>query len=216
MSDETVRDNSEQTAEHQKASATDRADSRRHGWRYLLATRLAIVSAVFVAAVFALMMANLIRAHSADPTAPAQIEQLRAELNRQSGPPDIETLQTIRSLDMQLREQYFRTRRFAVQGAIMLLGGLAVLLLSLRYAAVYASPGPTPNPDAVEEPILATALARRSVLVMALVLGGLLVTLAVLARHDAVAEYVEAAEAADLAAEAEAERQALIGPQGPP
>jgi outer membrane protein assembly factor BamB len=220
MSDETTGENSEMKSERAEAQAAapgrDRSTGDRHGWRYLLASRVAIVAAVFVAAVFALMMANLIRAHSADPAAPTKIEQLRAELNRQPGKPDVETLQTIRTLDQQLREQYFRTRRFAVQGAFLLLGGLAVLLLSLHYATAYASPGPEPNPDAVEEPILATAYARRSVLVMALVLGGLLVTLAVLARHDAVAEYVEAAEAADLAAEAERERQALIGPQGPP
>ncbi|MFW5866280.1 MAG: PQQ-binding-like beta-propeller repeat protein, partial [Armatimonadota bacterium] len=217
MSDEIVKDNSRHPAQEAVtgAGSVEERDPKR-SWRYLIATRLAIVAAVFVAAVFGLMVANLIRAHSADPTAPTQIEQLRAELNRQQGRPDLETLETIRSLDQQLREQYFRTRRFAVQGAFMLLGGLALLLLSLRYAAVYASPGPKPNPSAVEEPILATALARRSVLVMAVVLGGLLVTLAVLARHDAVAEYVEAAEAADIAAQAEEERQALIGPQGPP
>lgn len=182
--------------------------------RYVIATRVAMIAAIFTALALALMIANLVRARSADPADTTRIEQLRAEINREGATP--ERIQTLRALDDRIRREYARTRRFAVQGAFMLLGGVAVLLLSLHLAAAYAARGPQPNPEAIEEPVLAGIASRRAVITVGVLVAGLLITLAVLSRHDAVAEYVIAAEKAERAAQAEAARQALIGPAGPP
>ncbi|MGD9496289.1 MAG: PQQ-binding-like beta-propeller repeat protein [Armatimonadota bacterium] len=209
MSDQSIK--SEQA---QGARPETQAEGAGRGIRYLIASRVAIVAAVFCALVFALMVANLVRARTADPAAPVQIEQLKAQINREGASPEL--VQRVRALDEQVRREYFKSRRFAIQGGLMLVGGLATLLVALHFAVVYSATGPTPDPQAVEEPVLSAIASRRSVVAVGLLLGGLLITLAVLARHDAVADYVIAAEKADRAAQAEAERQALIGPPGPP
>ncbi|MEA3403631.1 MAG: hypothetical protein U9R79_20475, partial [Armatimonadota bacterium] len=171
----------------------ERGEERRpQDLRYLIATRVAIVAGVFCAIVFALMLANLIRARSADPTAPARIEQLKAKANRDGWTPELR--EQFSTLDQQLRREYFRSRRFAIQGIFMLLGGVVVLLISLQFAAQWADEGPFPDASSVEQPILASAVNRRAVVAMGLLMGGLLAALAVLARHDAVAAYARQAE----------------------
>jgi outer membrane protein assembly factor BamB len=122
----------------------------------------------------------------------------------------------IRLLDLQLRTTYYQTRRFAVQGLFMLLGGIVVFLIALHTAVTAARGAPAPHATAGSEAVIATALARRSVVVMGLLLGGVLVTLAVLSRHDTTAEYVRAAVEADKRAAHEALMAALKGDPGVP
>jgi len=209
MTEELTAGNETQALEPQPSAPRPSDD-----FRYLIATRVAIIAAIFTVLVLALMFANLVRARTADPADPTRIEQLRAEINREGATP--ERIQALRALDDRVRREYTRTRRFAVQGAFMLLGGLATLLLALHLAAAWAATGPEPNPEAIEEPVLASVASRRAVIAAGVLVGGLLITLAVLARHDAVAEYVIAAEQADRDAQTEAERLALVGPAGPP
>ncbi len=180
--------------------------------RYRMALGIAVVAAVFIAIVFGLLMANLIRARTSDPTDTARIEQMRADLLK--APQNDELREQIRLLDLQVRQTYYNTRRFAVQGLFMLLGGIVVFLIALHTAVTAARGAPTPHATAGSEAVIGTIMARRSVVVMGLLLGGVLVTLAVLSRHDTTAEYVRAAHEADKRAAHDALMAALKGDPG--
>ncbi len=73
-----------------------------------------------------------------------QYLDLRQQL--QSQPGNTELQRTIRDLDLQLRESYFRNRQFLAQGMYMLLGGVIVALVSARWAATLREHAPQPRP----------------------------------------------------------------------
>ena len=175
---------------------------------YKTARRTAIVALAFSVVVLGLLVANLVRARTADPIEPAQIELLKADLLKQ---PDNEELKAqIRELDLELRSGYFRARAFALRGLFLLLGGIAVSLIALQFARQLREGPPLPPEDTEQHPWRAAAASRYSVVVMGLTLGGFLVTMAVLSRHDPAAEYVKAA----MTAEQDAARQlALVAVQ---
>jgi len=190
----------------------ERDDNEEPGIWYQVALRTAIVAALFSAVVFGLMLANLARAKSADPVAPARVQQLKADLLKR--PDNAQLKAQLRSLDLQLRQEYFRNQRFALQGFYLLLGGVAVCLMALHIAARDGRASPRPNPEERADPLLATAMSRRSLAALGLVLGGILVTTAVLARHDTTAAYVKAAVQAENAA-AEREPTSAVATDGP-
>ena len=80
---------------------------------------------------------------------------------------------------LHIRREYLRRRAFAEQGVYLLLGGIIVFLLSCEIAQACRKPLPVPQPDAGKEEWAAAALSRRSVVALALVLGGVLVTVRV-------------------------------------
>ncbi len=180
--------------------------------QYRAALAVALVAAVFIALVFGFLLANLIRARTADPTDTTRIEQMRAELLKD--PANEEIREGIRQLDLQVRDTYYRTRRFAIQGLFLLFGGIVVFLIALHIAVTAARGAPAPRPAAGSEAVLGAVLARRSVVAIGLVLAGLLVGLAVLSRHDSTAAYVKAAEVAEKKAAHEALMAALKGDPG--
>ena len=163
--------------------------------RYLLAVRIAVIAAVFMAVVLGLLLANLVRARMTDPTQTARIEQMRIDLLKDAN--NQELVDQIRLLDVHIREGYYRSRRFALQGVFMLLGGVIIFLIALHTAATSRPSPAAPRPEAGSRALLATVVARRSVVVLGVVLAGILVTLAVLSRHDSTAEYVRAADDAE-------------------
>jgi len=175
---------------------------------YKTARRTAIVALAFSVAVVGLLVANLVRARTVDPIQPAQLEVLKADLLKQ---PDNEELKVqIRQLDLELRSGYFRARAFALRGLFLLLGGIAVSLIALQFAKQLREGLPLPPEDTEQHPWRAAAASRYSVVAMGLALGGFLVTMAVLSRHDPAAEYVKAAMAAEQDA---ARQQALVAAQ---
>ncbi len=178
----------------------------------VVALRVGIVAALFSAVVFGLMLGNLVRAKSADAIAPARIQQLKADLLKQ--PDNAQLKAELRSLDLQLREDYFRSQRFALQGFYLLLGGIAVCLLALHIVAQARHAAPRPAPQKAADPLLVTAMNRRCLAALGLMLGGILVTTAVLARHDTTAAYVKAAVQAEKAA-GEREPSSAVATDGP-
>jgi outer membrane protein assembly factor BamB len=166
--------------------------------RYRAATLTSVVALVFCLLVLGLSVANWVAARRADPAVPAQIDGLRAELARQ--PQSQELRDQIRTLDVALREAYYLTRARAVIGAALLVAGIAVLLLSLHLLSHYRSEPPQPVAGAPVRALAEAALGRRSVATMGLVLAGLLVTLAVLGRHDPAGDYARAAQSEQSAA----------------
>ncbi len=171
---------------------------------YKTARRTAIIALAFSVVVLGLLVANLVRARTADPLQPAQIELLKADLLKQ---PDSEELKAqIRELDLELRSGYFRARAFALRGLFLLLGGIAVSLIALQFAKQLREGPPLPPEDTKQHPSRAATASRYSVMIMGLALGGFMVTMAVLSRNDPAAAYVKAA----ITAEQDAARQLNI------
>ena len=158
---------------------------------YQVAVRTSLVAALFCALVLALLGANLVRARAYDPLLAPQLDEMQAQLTRD--PANQALRDQITGLDLAIRRNYFRSRDFALGGISLLLGGTAVFLISLHFVGQMRRRLPLPRPVGVAETWAAAALGRRSVAVMGVVLGGLLLTVAVLSRHDAAAEYVRAA-----------------------
>lgn len=151
------------------------------------ARRTAVVSAAFCALVLTLLIANSIASRRIDPLEPNRVTSLQLALNR--NPSDERLRSELRVLDRRMRATYFRGRAFALTGFYLLLGGVAVFLLSLEAARAGREVLPSPRPEAPREAWLAAITARRGIGALGVVLGGLLLTLTVLSRHDAAAEY---------------------------
>jgi len=137
-----------------------------------IAVRTAVVAGVFSAVVSVLLLVDYSRRQAKDPLDTPQFKALKAELAERPGDEQIKG--QIRSLDLQLREEYFRRRRFAGRGAWILLGGIVVFLIAAKSAATLRRKLPTPQPQAIphdtETPM--TRVARWSVGGLAVVLLG--------------------------------------------
>ncbi len=158
---------------------------------YRAARAASAVAAAFTAVVLALLVINAMLARAADPIAPSRIDQLTVQLN--VNPTDVALRQRIRAEDLRIRRDYFRSRRFAVTGAFLLIGGLAGFLAFLEMARRLKPEPLEPNPEASQDAWIAGASAQRGVAVLATLLGGVLTTTAVLSRHDTAAAYATAA-----------------------
>lgn len=156
------------------------------------AVSVAGVALVFCVAVLVMLLINLIQARRSNPIQPAQIELLKGELAKR--PADESLRAQIRALDLQIRRNYFATRNRALIGAYLLLGGIAVLLGALRLNTLLTRKLPTPQPPATRTAQwMQTALARRTVIILGVVLAGFLLTMAVVGRHDPSSDYVRTA-----------------------
>lgn len=157
------------------------------------AGRTAAVAGVYCIVVLALLLANAVASLTADPLRAHRLTAMQVELNRT---PRNETLrQDLRRLDHAIRIEYFRGRAFAVRGAFLLAGGVAVFLLALEIARRRRGTAPVPRPDAPDQAWADSLVARRSVTVLAVGLGATLLVLVVLGRHDLSAEYARQADA---------------------
>jgi len=157
---------------------------------YHAALRVAVVAAVFSAFVIALLVGNYLRAKTMDPLQPQRIDALQMELAKH--PNDDGIKEQIRQLDYEIRREYFRSRHFAVQGGYLLFGGIILYLLAWEVSRRLRRQLPVPCADAGKAAWLAAARARHAVIAMGLIFGGFLVTVAMLSRHDATAEYAKA------------------------
>lgn len=156
------------------------------------AVRVARIAAVYCCVVLALLLVNAVRNRTIDPIKPARLLALEIELNKSPGNEQLRS--TVRRMDAQLRREYFLGQEFAARGFWLLLGGVAVYLIALETAARSRRDLPVPRADASSDAWIATAVGRRSVTTMGAILGGTLLTLTVLSRHDVAAEYARAAQ----------------------
>ncbi|OHB72445.1 MAG: hypothetical protein A2V70_14525, partial [Planctomycetes bacterium RBG_13_63_9] len=120
--------------------------------------------------VCALLLYDYSRRRAEHPQDTAIFEALR--LNMGQEPEDPKAREAIRALDVQLRQEYFRQRTFAMTGAWLLLGGVAVFLIAAKVAATLRRklpvPGPRPTPRDIETQW--TAVARWAVAALAVLL----------------------------------------------
>ena len=170
------------------------ADSRQpDSIGYFAAVTTAWVALVFCLVVVALLAVNAVQAKAHQPLAPAQIELLRAQLGTD---PKNEALRAqIRGLDRDLRTGYFVGRARAIQGTYLLALGIAAFLASSHLAASFRARLPRPNSEATGRSWTDAALSLRAIVALALIMSGFLLTMLMIARHDASAEYIRAAKA---------------------
>ena len=97
---------------------------------YQLAARIAAVAGVFALLVAAILLYDYTRRLAKDPLDSAAFKTLVSALDQQ---PTNETLkEQIRTLDLQLRREYFRQRALAQAGAVLLLVSVAVFLVAAK------------------------------------------------------------------------------------
>lgn len=183
--------------------------------RYALARNTALVAGAFSAVVCVLLLADFARRTVKDPFEAPQFKALKAQLAAES---DNETLkEQIRSLDLELRQQHFRHRRFAAFGAVLLLGGVAVTLAAGKWASALRRrlphPGPQSGPHDAETGVM--EVARVAVAALAGLLIGAAV-IAGLAFPTLVTEDQAAAVALPASAPADGNRGTANGQQPEP
>jgi len=149
----------------------------------------AVLAGVFVALVAVLLLIDAARRQADDPLDTESFRQAKAELAELAGKRRTEAIdarieelkQSIRAMDVELREEFFAHREFSRVGAWMLLGGVAVLLLASRTAAGLRRKLPDPGPHVPPQDLETrwTKGARAGVGVVALLLAGAAVALSV-------------------------------------
>ncbi|MCS6775090.1 MAG: PQQ-binding-like beta-propeller repeat protein [Chloroherpetonaceae bacterium] len=160
---------------------------------YLAAVRTAMIAAVFCCVVVVLMAVNTVKSRAYDPLNAPKLLRRQLDLNRD--PQNTRLRAEVRRLDREIRTAYFRSRRFAVQGSYLLLGGVVVFLLATEVARALRPSVPLPLSPTVEEVAMAAVQGRRGVATVGVVGAGLLLLLTVLSRNDRAAEYARAAAA---------------------
>jgi len=156
------------------------------------AVRSAFVAGVFSAVVAALLVYEYCLRPVEDPLESVDYTLLKTLLKQQAKSEEIrgtttdvdlqlreEIRGTITDVDLQLRKEYFRQRKFAAIGALLLAGGLAVCVIAARSAATLRRRLPMPGQHAapVDLETRWTGVGRWSVAVLA---GLLIVVAAVL------------------------------------
>lgn len=149
------------------------------------------VAIVFCAVVTIAIAVTTFNARKYDPLATTLLENKLLALNRD---PKNETLRLeARKLDLQIRQTYFQRQAFAVNGFYLILAGAAVFFLANEARKAIRRSVPLPKPSSSEFEERTSAGARRSVAVLGVLLGGGLITLAAVSRHDSAAEYAKKA-----------------------
>lgn len=150
--------------------------------------RTAWISGGFSVLVLIGLIANAIAVRSADPNPPTRLDALVTRLNQDRQNEKLR--EDIRHQDVWLRETYLRSERFASMGFLLLLGGLSACLLCFKGARAIGASGPDPAPHAPTNALAGYLVSQRSLLATGICLGGGLLAVAVLSRHDAANAYV--------------------------
>ncbi len=100
--------------------------------RYPALAGTAVVAAVFSLIVSLLMTLDFVGRGKYELFDSPEYLQLKQQLKDQPGDEQIQ--QSVRALDLHLRDSYFRNRRFLSQGMYMLLGGVVLTLIAARWA----------------------------------------------------------------------------------
>ena len=119
------------------------------------AVGVAVVAGVLSIVICALLVVDYARRRGKDPLDSEAFLALKAELAAQ--PQDEALKQQVRELDLKLRTEYFRHRRFAELGAWLLLAWVAVFLIAIKTASTLRRKLPMPEPQAM--PHMASRMA---------------------------------------------------------
>jgi len=138
---------------------------------YRCAVVTAILSAVFCIVVCALLLMNYGRSKMVGTAEETAIADLRLEIR--SKPDDEQLLSRIRQFDLQVRQQRIRAVDRSRKGSYLLLGGVLVFIISLRFTIAFKKkpPAPQPGADQLNEQVSKAKFARWAVTGGLVILG---------------------------------------------
>jgi outer membrane protein assembly factor BamB len=139
---------------------------------YRSAVRTAIVAAIFSLVVLLLVVGNYVRTRVADAKAEKQLENLKIVAR---GEPDNEQLLAkIRQLDLQYRQRMIRRVAFSRTGDYLLLGGVVIFLVAVKWADTFRKKSPVPDrrPDEVQTQIQRAVQSRWAVAAAVAIFAG--------------------------------------------
>ncbi len=113
-----------------------------------IAIQTAVIAGLFSLAVCVLLVVDYSRRKAKDPLNSPGYQALKAVLAKQ--PQNEEVKEQIRMVDLELRRQYFRQRRFAAIGGLLLLGGIIVGVIGAKTAVTMRRKLPMPAPETGE------------------------------------------------------------------
>jgi outer membrane protein assembly factor BamB len=151
---------------------------------YRLLNITAAIAGTFSLIVCALLLYDYLRRGNGDPLETQVYQTLKEALSKQPENEDFKS--KIRDLDLQLRHEYFRQRAFTLVGAGLLLGGVAIFLVSLKTASTLRRKLPQPQPFSTPQDIESqwTPVARWAVAIVAFALVATAIVLSLTVRSD--------------------------------
>ena len=142
---------------------------------YPCAVTTAILSGVFSIVVLTFLLLNYGRSKMVGTPEETKLTELRSELRNK--PDDQQLLSQIRQFDLEFRAKHIRALDRALKGGYLLLGGVVVFIISLRFAIEFKKkpPAPQPGADQLKEQVTNAKFARWAVTggLAVLVLGSL-------------------------------------------
>ena len=125
-------------------SAPEQVQATSSWYRCVIAT--AVLSGVFSIVVCALLLMNYGRSKMVGTAEETAMADLRLEIR--SKPDDEQLLSRIRQFDLQVRQQRIRAVDRSHKGSHLLLCGVVVFIISLRFAIAFKKKPPAPQPGA--------------------------------------------------------------------
>jgi outer membrane protein assembly factor BamB len=161
------------------------------GLWYHSAIITAVIGGIFSLIVLALLAVNFYRISTILPKWEEQLQTLKEEVR--SKPDDRQLLLQIRQLDLQIRKYRIRRLDFSYKGTFLLFGGVAVLLICVKWAGTFKKKMPPPllRTDLQNEQIHKAMLARLIVITTSVVLALGVLSLAMIPRIDFVKTDIE-------------------------
>lgn len=151
---------------------------------YRCAAATAVISGIFSLIVCAFLLGNHGRSIIVKTQQETELLNLRAESRKQ--PDNEQILAQTRAMDLQIRQQRLRALDRSTKGGYLLLGGVVVLVISLKLASKLQQRLPAPHAglDKADEQIRKAAFARWMVGTGAILLGAASLILALRPRID--------------------------------
>jgi outer membrane protein assembly factor BamB len=160
-------------ATSKKDNASDQVPATSSWYRCAVTT--AVLSGVFSVVVLTFLLLNYGRSKMVGTPEETKLKELRSELRNK--PDDQQLLSQIRQFDLQFRVKHIRALDRALKGGYLLLGGVVVFIISLRFAIEFKKKPPAPQPgvDQLKEQLINAKFARWAVTsgLAVLVLGSL-------------------------------------------
>jgi len=140
-------------------------DAGKASWPYQTALRSAVVGGVFSAIVLVLLVVNYLQIKVLDPLRAERLEMMKVKFIGEST--SAELLSEIRQLDLGIRRDWIRRRHIQHRGGYLLLGGLVICIVGLKWTAVLCKKLPMPGAvgDKQARQVHEAAMARWTVTV---------------------------------------------------
>lgn len=138
-------------------------DAKKVSWSYQTALWSAVVSGVFSAIVLVLLVVNYLQIKVLDPVRAERLEMMKLTFIAQ--PQNTELLSRIRQQDFDIRRDWIRRQHIQRRGGYLLLGGLAVCVVGLKWTATLRKKLPIPGAvgDKQAQQVREAAMARWAV-----------------------------------------------------